>query len=91
MKTRSILVIILLVSVISTGFLCGSVSKSGKMGDLFYAHLQSNDFQSIIKMLDKDALKQYSAKEWKKLFISRNQSLGRIKSYKNTGFHTNTV
>lgn len=91
MKTRSILAIIILISVVSTGFLCGSVSKSGKVGDLFYTHLQRNDFQSIIKMLDKDALKQYTAEEWKKLFISRNQFLGKIKSYKNTGFHTNTV
>lgn len=91
MKTRSILVIVVTISIVSTGFFCGSVSKSGKMGDLFYTHLQNNDYQSIISMLDEGALQKTSAKDWKQLFISRNRFLGKIKSYKNTAFHTNTL
>ncbi len=90
MKTVYILIAIVATGMISSGFFCNSVSKSGKMGDQFYTYLQKDDYKSIIKMLDKNALNEYSQKEWIELFVSRNKYLGNLKSYKNTGFHTNT-
>ncbi len=91
MKTRYIIIIIVITGLISSGFFCSSVSQSGKIGDKFYHHLQKNDYNSIITMLDEDALKEYSKEEWVDLFISRNRYFGHLKSYMNTGFHTNTL
>jgi len=91
MKTIYILIAIIATGLLSSGFFCNSVSQSGKMGDQFYSLLQKNDFNSIIKMLDEDALNEYSQKEWLELFASRNKYLGELKSYKTTGFHKNTT
>jgi len=90
MKARYIIITILIAGLISSGFFCSSVSKFGKMGDEFYTYLQEDDYSSIINLLDKDALDKYSKEEWIELFTSRNRYFGSIKSYKNTGFHTNT-
>ena len=90
MKTRYIIIVIVLTGLISSGFFCSSVSRSGKMGDQFYSYLQNDDYNSIIEMLDEEALAKYSKKEWIQMFTSRNMYLGSLKSYKNTGFHTNT-
>ena len=91
MKTRYIIIAIVLTGLISSGFFCSSVSQSGKIGDQFYDHLQKNDYNSIIAMLDKQALNEYSQQEWIDLFISRNRYFGDLKSYINTGFHINTL
>ena len=91
MKTRYIIISIVLTALISSGFFCSSVSRSGKMGDQFYSYLQNEDYNSIIEMLDEGALTQYSKKEWIQLFTSRSKYFGSLRSYKNTGFHTNTA
>lgn len=91
MKTRYIIIAIVAIGVISSGFFCSSVSQSGKMGDQFYGYLQNDDYNSIITMLDKEALKKYTKEEWLELFVSRNRYFGSMKSYKNTGFHINTL
>lgn len=90
MKTSYIIIAIMLTGLISSGFFCSSVSRSGKMGDQFYSYLQNDDYNSIITMLDKDALDEYSKEEWIELFASRKRYFGNLKSYINTGFHTNT-
>ncbi len=90
MKTIYIIIGIIVTGFICSGFFCNSVTQSGKMGDQFYSHLQENDYNAIIEMLDKDALSAYSKDEWVELLNSRNQYLGNLKSYKNTGFHKNT-
>ena len=91
MKTRYIIIAVVVIGVISSGFFCSLVSQSGKMGDQFYGYLQKNDYNSILTMLDEEALNKYSKEEWLELFISRNRYFGSLKSYKNTGFHTNTL
>ncbi len=91
MKTNYIIIAIVAIGVISSGFFFSSVSQSGKMGDQFYGYLQNDDYNSIITMLDKEALSKYTKEEWLELFVSRNRFFGSMKSYKNTGFHTNTL
>jgi len=70
---------------------CSNVSKSGEVGDQFYAYLQQKDYDAIIQLLDNKALEKYSAAEWKDLFSARNSYFGTIKSYKPVGFHTETI
>ena len=69
---------------------CSQVSQSGDVGDDFYSYLQQENYEAIIRLLDEDALKKYSADEWKKLFMNRNEYYGKLNSYKPVGFHTET-
>jgi len=90
MKTTYFVIATVITVLMSSSFICSSVSQSGKMGDEFYNYLKNNDYNSIVAMLDTEALVEYSKEEWIELFASRNKFFGELKSYKNIGFHTNS-
>jgi len=77
--------------VVVLGSACGHVSMSGEMGDKFYSYLQQKNYEAIVQMLDNEALQKYSKKEWINMLASRNEYLGKPKSYKTVGFHTETL
>jgi hypothetical protein len=91
MKRIYLLVIGLTIGMVITGFFFSSVSRSGEKGDYFYACLKAGNYEKIVDLIDKDALKVQSGQNWLKLFNSRVDELGALVSYKNTGFHTETI
>ena len=91
MKRFYSVAIILILAVFISGFFFSSVSKTGKTGDDFYKYLKINDYEAIIDLLDKDALKNITEAEWLNILKLRNNALGKSFNYTNTGFHTSTV
>jgi len=73
------------------GVLFGSVSRSGQVGNKFYNYLKTNDYKSIVSLLDKKALNNITEKEWINILKERNELIGNSFEYKNIGFHTSTV
>jgi len=74
-----------------SGFFCSSVSQSGEKGDKFYAYLKNGDFEMIVELLDEQAIKAHPKEKWMDLLESRSQYWGKLVTYKNTGFHTETT
>ena len=91
MKRFYTVVVILILAVFISGFLFSSVSQSGKTGNNFYNYLKANDYEAIIDLLDKEALKNITEDEWINILKSRNNDLGKTFNYTNTGFHTSTI
>ena len=74
-----------------SGFFCSSVSQSGEKGDKFYAHLKNGEYEMILHLLDEQAIRVHPEEKWIELLKSRSQHWGKLVSYKNAGFHTETL
>jgi len=81
----------LIITLIISGFLFSSVSRSGEQGDQFYSYMKSGDFEKILEIIDQEALKNRSKLERLQILKSRTADWGNLISYKNTGFHTETI
>jgi hypothetical protein len=91
MKRIYLLLIGSIIGIIITGFFFSSVSRSGEQGDYFYTCLKAGDYEKIIDLMDKEALKTQAGKDWLQVFSSRTKEFGPLVSYKNIGFHTETI
>lgn len=91
MKRIYLVIFGLLFGIAISGFFCSSVSQSGEKGDKFYAHLKKGEYDMIVELLDEQAIKAHPKEKWKDLFKSRSQYWGKLVTYKNTGFHTETT
>jgi hypothetical protein len=91
MKRIYLLIFGLLFGIAISGFFCSSVSQSGEKGDKFYAHLKNGEYEMIVNLLDDQAIKAHPKERWMELLKSRGQYWGKLVSYKNTGFHTETI
>ena len=91
MKRIYFLILGLLVLLTILGFFFSSVSLSGGQGDKFYSLKKNKNYETIIELFDQKALKQQPVDLWIKVFESQNKKWGNLLSYKNTGFHTETL
>lgn len=80
----------LLILTVFTFFSCNHISESGAIGDKFYSSLQNEDYDAIVQLLDKEALKSYTKEEWKEVLSARNEYFGKLEWYKPISFHTET-
>jgi hypothetical protein len=72
-------------------FFFSSVSLSGGQGDEFYSLKKEKNYETIISLIDQKTLTQQPVEYWINLFESQQKKWGSLVSYKNTGFHTETV
>ncbi len=91
MRRVYILLVGLIVGLVITGFFFSSVSLSGEQGDRFYACISGKNYNKLIDLLDKEALKEVARKDWLKILQSNSNELGNLISYKNIGLHTETL
>ena len=91
MRRIYFLFLCLILGISITVFFFSSVSLSGDQGDSFYTCMKNDNYDELICLLDKEALKEISKESWLKMLQSKSNELGDLLSYKNIGLHTETV
>ncbi|MFN8258920.1 MAG: hypothetical protein U0W24_24745 [Bacteroidales bacterium] len=91
MKRNNFLIIGLLALLMIIVFFFSSVSLSGGQGDEFYSLKKEKDYETIIGLIDQKVLINQPVEQWINLFENQQKKWGNLVSYKNTGFHTETV
>jgi len=91
MRRIVLLILGLIVAFGFSGFFFSSVSRSGEQGDYFYSCVRSGDYEKIIVLLDDDLLSSHPKEYWLKQLNARYVEKGSLVSFKNTGFHTETI